>query len=72
MVGCGEDGKRSVLARVSVVNEDGNVVLDTFVAPGERVGYRTRVSGVRPADLRDAPPFKEIQRKMADILRGRT
>lgn len=73
MVGCGEDGKRSVLARVSVVNEDGNVVLDTFVAPGERVvDYRTRVSGVRPADLRDAPPFKEIQRKMADILRGRT
>ena len=48
MVGCGEDGKRSVLARVSVVNEDGNVVLDTFVAPGERVvDYRTRVSGVR-------------------------
>ena len=73
MVGCGEDGKRSVLARVSVVNEDGNVVLDTFVAPGERVvDYRTRVSGVRPADLRDAPPFKEIQRKTADILRGRT
>ena len=73
MVGCGEDGKRSVLARVSVVNEDGNVVLDTFVSPGERVvDYRTRVSGVRPSDLRDAPPFKEIQRKMADILRGRT
>ena len=73
MVGCGEDGKRSVLARVSVVNEDGNVVLDTFVSPGERVvDYRTRVSGVRASDLRDAPPFKEIQRKMADILKGRT
>ena len=72
MVGCGEDGKRSVLARVSVVNEDGNVVLDTFVAPGERVvDYRTRVSGVRPSDLQHAPPFKEIQKKMADILRGR-
>ena len=54
------------------MNEDGNVVLDTFVAPTERVtDYRTRVSGVRPVDLRDAPPFKEVQRKMADILRGR-
>ena len=72
MVGVGEDGRRSALARVSVVNEDGNVVLDTFVAPTERVtDYRTRVSGVRPVDLRDAPPFKEVQRKMADILRGR-
>ena len=72
MVGCGEDGKRSVLARVSVVNEDGNVVLDTFVAPGERVvDYRTRVSGVRPSDLTHAPPFREVQKKMADILKGR-
>ena len=72
MVGCGEDGKRSVLARVSVVNEDGNVVLDTFVAPGERVvDYRTRVSGVRPSDLAHAPPFREVQKKMADILKGR-
>ena len=72
MVGVGDDGKRSILARVSVVNEDGNVVLDTFVAPTEPVAdYRTRVSGVRPQDLRGAPPFKEIQRKMADILRGR-
>ena len=73
MVGVGEDGRRSILARVSVVNEDGNVVLDTFVAPTEPVtDYRTRVSGVRPQDLRGAPPFKEIQRKMADILKGRT
>jgi len=73
MVGVGEDGRRSILARVSVVNEDGNVVLDTFVAPTEPVtDYRTRVSGVRPQDLRGAPPFKEIQCKMADILKGRT
>ena len=31
MVGVGEDGSRSVLARVTVVNEYGNVILDTFV-----------------------------------------
>ena len=73
MVGVGEDGKRSILARVSVVNEDGNVVLDSFVAPTEAVtDYRTRVSGVRPQDLRGAPSFKEIQAKMAAILSGRT
>ena len=56
---------------MSVVNEDGNVVLDTFVAATEHVtDYRTRVSGVRPQDLRGAPSFKDIQKKMADILRG--
>ena len=46
MVGVGEDGTRSVLARVTVVNEHGNVVLDTFVETTEKVtDYRTKVSG---------------------------
>lgn len=72
MVGVGVDGKKSILARVSVVNEDGNVVLDTFVSPTEYVvDYRTNVSGVRPSDLKAAPGFKEIQTKMAGILKGR-
>ena len=67
MVGVGEDGRRSIRARLGR-QRDGNVVLDTFVAPTEHVtDYRTRVSGVRPVDPRGAPPFKEIQRKMADI-----
>ena len=44
MVGVGADGKRSILARVSIVNEDGNVIMDKFVAPTERVtDYRTAV-----------------------------
>ena len=31
------------------MNEDGNVIMDKFVAPTERVtDYRTAVSGVRP------------------------
>ena len=73
MVGAGVDGRKSILARVSVVNEDGNVVLDTFVSPTEYVvDYRTQVSGVRPSDLKGAPGFKEIQLKMANILKGRT
>ena len=69
-----EDGRRSILARVSVVNDDGNVILDTFVAPTERVtDFRTKVSGVRPQDIKGAGAlsFKEVQRKMAEILKDR-
>jgi len=75
MVGVGEDGRRSALARVSVVNEDGNVILDTFVIPTERVtDYRTAVSGVRAKDLRaesGARTFKTVQAQMSELLRGK-
>ena len=54
MVGVGLDDKRHMLARVSVVNSHGHVVYDSFVAPQEKVvDYRTPVSGVKPADLKN-------------------
>lgn len=37
MVGVGPGGERSALARVCVVNSEGNVLLDTFVQPKEHV-----------------------------------
>jgi RNA exonuclease 4 len=47
MVGIGSDGKRSALARVSVVDWDLKVLLDTFVQVPTRVtDFRTHVSGV--------------------------
>jgi len=52
MVGVGDDGKESILARVSIVNQFGCCVYDKFVRPTERVtDYRTKVSGVRRTDL---------------------
>ncbi|KAG8739104.1 3'-5' exonuclease [Ceratobasidium sp. 414] len=52
MVGVGEDGKESSLARASVVDYHGRVVLDEFVQQRERVtDYRTQYSGVRPEDM---------------------
>ena len=54
MVGIGVDGKQHMLARVSIVNSHGRVVYDSFVAPQEKVvDYRTAVSGVKPADLKN-------------------
>ena len=62
MVGVGEGGHRSILARVSIVDAKGDTIMDTFVAPQEKVtDYRTRVSGVRPADLKGAPSFQHVQ-----------
>ncbi|KAG1673238.1 hypothetical protein FOA52_013118 [Chlamydomonas sp. UWO 241] len=52
MVGVGPDGKRSALARVCIVNNDGNVLMDAHVRPKERVtDFRTWVSGVEPHHL---------------------
>jgi len=52
MVGVGIDGKESSLARVSVVNYHGAIILDEFVKQRERVvDYRTEWSGIRPGDL---------------------
>ena len=54
MVGVGFEGKQHMLARVSIVNSHGHVVYDSFVAPQEKVvDYRTSISGVKPADLKN-------------------
>ena len=51
MVGVG-DGNENMLARVSVVNQHGEMVYDKFVKPMETVvDYRTHVSGVRREDM---------------------
>ena len=54
MVGVGEDGEDSILARVSIVNQFGQCVYDKFVKPTDTVtDYRTHVSGVRKQDMED-------------------
>lgn len=71
-VGVGEGGVESELARVSIVNFFGNVIFDTFVQPRDKVtDWRTWVSGVTPADMKNAISFKEAQEKVAQLLEGR-
>ena len=49
MVGIGEGGTQSALARVSLVDYYGHVILDTFVTIEEEItDYRTSVSGITP------------------------
>ncbi|KAK5670415.1 3'-5' exonuclease [Batrachochytrium dendrobatidis] len=73
MVGVGLKGSQSMLARVSIVNYHGHVILDEFVLPEEDVtDYRTKYSGIRPALLKSkGRAFKEVQQKVADILKDR-
>ena len=44
MVGIGPNGRRSVLARCSIVDFDGNTIFDKFVRPESRItDFRTKV-----------------------------
>ena len=55
MVGVGRGGKRSSVARVTLVDWDGRIVYDEFVRQEEEVtDYRTFVSGITPLDVEDA------------------
>lgn len=58
--------------RVCIVNNHGTVLMDKFARPKERVtDFRTRFSGIRPADIRSAPAFEEVQKEAAAILKNR-
>ena len=72
MVGVGPDGLEHALARCSLVNSLGHVLLDRYVLPLEPItDYRTAVSGVRPAHMHSASPFKAVQTEVAGLLKGR-
>ena len=61
----GVEGNLDALARVSIVNYNGHVLMDKFVRPEKRiVDFRSWVSGVHPFHLKEengAIPFKEAK-----------
>ncbi|XP_071784322.1 uncharacterized protein [Asterias amurensis] len=73
MVGTGPKGCKSILARVSIVNQYGYCVCDKYITPQEPVtDYRTFVSGIRPQDLKTkGESFEVVQKEVADLLKGR-
>ncbi|KAI4322980.1 hypothetical protein L6164_022625 [Bauhinia variegata] len=71
MVGVGQ-GNKSALGRVTLVNKWGNVIYDEFVRPVERVvDFRTKISGIRPRDLKKGKDFWTAQKKVAEFIKGR-
>jgi hypothetical protein len=75
MVGIGEEGRDSMLARVSIVNQYNQCIYDKFVLPTEKItDYRTSVSGIRPGDLKTengAIKFETIQKEVAEIIKNK-
>ena len=72
MVGVGDNGEDSNLARVSIVNYFGNCVYDKFVKPIEKVtNYRTEETGINPDDIENGAPFKIVRKEVSEILLGR-
>ncbi len=73
MVGIGDSGKTSVLARVSLVDWYGKVVLDTFVKVPTRVtDFRTWVSGVQPKHLKkDAMDVEKCRETVAALIQNK-
>lgn len=62
-------GGINILARVSIVDYYGTVILNSFVSSSnEIVNFRTEWSGVRPHNLIGAPSFSTIQRKVREII----
>jgi RNA exonuclease 4 len=73
MVGIGPTPDQdSQLARVSLVNFHGHQLYDAYVLPVVPItDYRTHVSGITPAVLKDARPFAVVQKEVAALLEGR-
>lgn len=72
MVGVGYQGKKHMLARVSIVNQSGHILYDNYVKPTEPViDYRTPISGIRPEHLEEAKEFSLVQREVADLMHNR-
>ena len=74
MVGTGRDGQRSSLARVCMVDWDGNHLLDLYVRQTCQVtDYRTFVSGITEDDLtsEQAVDFEECRTRVLDIVQGK-
>lgn len=68
----GGPNKQHILARVSIVDFNGEKIFDTFVSPETGVrDYRFKNSGVKEENLIGAPSFKAVQKRVNDILSDR-
>lgn len=61
------------LARVSIVNYNGHILYDVYVRPeGKITNYRTWVSGISPANMHGAIPYKQAISFVHKLLKGKT
>ena len=71
MVECENEigAKCSKLARLSVVDYNGHVVWDCYYKPKFRItNYITRISGITPALMKDAPVYDDFEKEKVKLL----
>lgn len=69
MVGVGPGGLRSALARVSIVNYNGVVLLDKYVRPKERItDFRYEITGIKPNHVAQADTFDVVIEQVHQFL----
>ena len=74
MCGIGNDGKKSILSRVSIVNYNGGVIYDKFVKPGRGeiiTDYRTKITGITKDDIDKGIPLTKCLREVYNIMKGK-
>ncbi|KAH9996609.1 ribonuclease H-like domain-containing protein [Russula vinacea] len=68
----GDAANIPIVARVSLADYRGNVVLDTLVRPTHEVtNYRTAETGLVSAHLANAPMFREVQHRVSALIRDK-
>lgn len=72
MVGVGNEGMKSALARVTIVDWNGQIMFDEFVKPDLPVtDYRTFVSGITEQYLEGAMDLECCRSQVSKILEGK-
>ena len=58
------------LARCSIVDYQGNVLLDVYAKPDSPIAdYRTKYSGIRKADMKNALSTSEARQMAYEVLK---
>jgi hypothetical protein len=57
---------------VSIISEDGSVLLDDYVRPDSFIkNLKTHVSGIKPDHMRSALPFDEVRNRVLKVIEGK-
>lgn len=64
--------EKCMIGSVSLVNYNGDVIYETFVAPKSPItNYRTQYSGIRAETLIGAPSFESVRDQVKNILKDK-
>jgi RNA exonuclease 4 len=62
----------SGLAKISVVNEHGDTIINSFCKPpGEVTDYRYEITGLTPSDLENAKEYNELRKTILKLFKNK-